>query len=204
MLFKLNLLLLSLVCMSHGIMFSLQPSTQKCLREEIHKEVVVTGEFKVQEIPGQKVDIKVTDSKEHILYNREDASEGKFSFTTEDFDVYEICFISHIPQGQRGLHQECTLNTKHGAEAKNYEALGEATQLKPLEVELRRLEDLSESIVKDFAYMQKREEEMRDTNESTNSRVLYFSLFSLACLTGLATWQVLYLRKFFKAKKLIE
>ena len=31
---------------------------------------------------------------------------------------------------------------------------------------------------------------MRDTNESTNSRVLYFSLFSMCCLLGLATWQV--------------
>lgn len=31
-------------------------------------------------------------------------------------------------------------------------------------MELRRLEDLSDSIVKDFAYMRQREEEMRDTN----------------------------------------
>ena len=56
----------------------------------------------------------------------------------------------------------------------------------------------------DFQYMKTREEEMRDTNESTNSRVLYFSIFSMCCLIGLATWQVLYLRKFFKAKKLID
>jgi len=41
-------------------------------------------------------------------------------------------------------------------------------------------------------------------SESTNSRVLYFSVFSMLCLIGLATWQVLYLRKFFKSKKLIE
>ena len=46
--------------------------------------------------------------------------------------------------------------------------------------------------------------QMRDTNESTNSRVLYFSIFSMCCLLGLATWQVLYLRKYFKSKKLIE
>lgn len=37
-------------------------------------------------------------------------------------------------------------------------------RLKPLEVELQKLEDLSESIVKDFAYMRQREAEMRDTN----------------------------------------
>uniref|UniRef100_X1Z2A6 GOLD domain-containing protein n=1 Tax=Capitella teleta TaxID=283909 RepID=X1Z2A6_CAPTE len=41
-------------------------------------------------------------------------------------------------------------------------------------------------------------------SESTHSRVLYFSVFSMCCLLGLATWQVLYLRKYFKSKKLIE
>ncbi|OWK09661.1 NEK9 [Cervus elaphus hippelaphus] len=96
------------------------------------------------------------------------------------------------------------LDMKHGVEAKNYEEIAKVEKLKPLEVELRRLEDLSESIVNDFAYMKKREEEMRDTNESTNTRVLYFSIFSMFCLIGLATWQVFYLRRFFKAKKLIE
>ncbi len=33
-----------------------------------------------------------------------------------------------------------------------------------MELELRRLEDLTEAIVNDFAYMRAREEEMRDTN----------------------------------------
>ena len=42
--------------------------------------------------------------------------------------------------------------------------VGKAEKLKPMELELRRLEDLAESIVNDFAYMRAREEEMRDTN----------------------------------------
>jgi hypothetical protein len=97
--------------------------------------------------------------------------------------------------------------------------------LKPLELELKKLEDLSDAIVQDFALMRKREEEMRDTNgrflilflthttlirisltlisESTNNRVLFFSIFGMCCLLGLATWQVLYLRRYFIAKKLI-
>lgn len=73
-----------------------------------------------------------------------------------------------------------------------------------MEVELKRLEDLGDAIVNDFAYMRQREQEMRDTNESTYSRVLYFSVFSILCLFGLATWQLFYLRRFFIAKKLIE
>jgi hypothetical protein len=109
---------------------------------------------------------------------------GKFAFTTDDYDVYEICFLSRVPPNIRGQRHEVYLNVKHGVEAKNYEGLGDANKLKPLEVELKRLEDLSLSIVQDFAYMRQREEEMRDTNESTNSRVLYFSIFSMCCLLG--------------------
>ena len=33
-----------------------------------------------------------------------------------------------------------------------------------MELELKKLEDLSEAIVNDFAYMRAREEQMRDTN----------------------------------------
>jgi hypothetical protein len=202
---QLLVLLFSVCAVSvDSLMFNLEPNTRKCLKEEIHKGVLVTGEYDVNEVPGQQVDMMVTDTKGQHFVNRESTDKGKFAFTTDDYDVFEICFISRVPTNMRGGRHEVFLQTKHGVEAKNYENLGDAAKLKPLEVELKRLEDLSESIVQDFAHMRQREEEMRDTNESTNSRVLYFSLFSMCCLLGLATWQVLYLRKFFKSKKLIE
>lgn len=58
-------------------------------------------------------------------------------------------------------------------------------KLKPLEVELRRLEDLSESIVNDFAYMKRREEEMRDTNGKKSTVlmvVLPFTSLTWTCV----------------------
>jgi len=200
------IVLVSVLIMStDSVMFYLEPNAKKCLKEEIHKDVLVTGEYDVTEIPGQVVNMMVRDTTGHHLVNREKIDKtGKFAFTTDKYDVFEICFFSSVPSNMRGGRHEVFLQTKHGVEAKNYEGLDDAAKLKPLEVELKRLEDLSESIVQDFAFMRKREEEMRDTNESTNSRVLYFSVFSMCCLLGLATWQVLYLRKYFKSKKLIE
>jgi len=198
------LIMISCAMYCESLMFDLHPGARKCLKEEIHKNVLVTGEYDIAEATGQQTDILVTDSKNHILVSHQDKEKGKFAFTTDDYDVFEICIISKVPSTTRGRIQAVKLVTKHGAEAKSYEGLEEAAKLKPMEVELKRLEDLSESIVQAFAFMRQREEEMRDTNESTNSRVLYFSIFSMCCLLGLATWQVLYLRKFFKAKKLIE
>lgn len=49
--------------------------------------------------------------------------------------------------------------------------IGEAGKLKPLEVDLKRLEDISDSIVQDFAAMRKREEEMRSTNGKTKDKI---------------------------------
>ena len=45
-----------------------------------------------------------------------------------------------------------------------------------MELELKKLEDLSEAIVNDFAYMRAREEEMRDTNG------LYFQSWLFFCI----------------------
>ncbi|EDW84883.1 uncharacterized protein Dwil_GK14360 [Drosophila willistoni] len=187
-----------------SVMFHLTPNTQKCLKEDIQANQMVMGEYEVSDVPGQVIDFIVRDTKGHILSQKEHITKAKFSFMSEVYDSYEICFISKVPPHQRGIAQQVALTTKKGVETKNYEGIGEASKLKPLEVDLKRLEDLSDSIVRDFVMMRKREEEMRDTNEKTNSRVLFFSIFSMCCLLGLATWQVLYLRRYFKAKKLIE
>ena len=57
-----------------------------------------------------------------------------------------------------------TLNLKTGVNAKDYSAVAKKDNLKPLEIELRRLEDQVQAIHDDLQYMRGREENMRDTN----------------------------------------
>lgn len=54
------LILFSLVSQSLQIMFYLQPNEQKCLREDIHKDVLVSGEYEIQQAHGQNVEIQVS------------------------------------------------------------------------------------------------------------------------------------------------
>ena len=42
-----------------GIMWKLQPNAQKCLKEELQSNVLVTGDYEVQDAAGQKVDYVV-------------------------------------------------------------------------------------------------------------------------------------------------
>lgn len=199
-----SLILMLTISFVTPIRWYMHPNTQKCLREELRQNVLVKGDYEIVSIENQFMDYIVRDSKGHILANKEDITKGKFTFSTENYDMFEICFTSRVAGYQRGILQEVALNIKTGIEAKTYEALGEVAKLKPLELDLKMLEDLSSSIVQDFSDMKHRAEEMRNTNESTSRRVHWFSMFSICCLFGLSVWQILYLRRYFKAKKLIE
>jgi len=189
----------------HCLRFHLQPNTKRCLKEEMRKDVLVTGEYTLSDSPGVRTDLSITDTKGHTALQRENVDKGKFAVTSDEDDIFDFCFTSYLSTGHNMPQaREVFLEMKHGVETKNYEQIASVGKLKPLEMELQKLEDLSASIVADFNYMKKREQEMRDTNESTNNRIFYLSIFSMLCLLGLAIWQVIYLRQFFKAKKLID
>ena len=40
--------------------------------------------------------LQVADSKGHTLFRKESAAKGRFAFTTEDYDMFEVCFYSVI------------------------------------------------------------------------------------------------------------
>jgi p24 family protein delta-1 len=123
------LILVLIVCLCYvssisALMFHLPMNERKCLKEEIHKDILVKGDYFLTEILGHKTKLEVLDSKGHILYNKEDATRGKFAFTTDEYDVFQICFetkISPEVRGSEGLSKEVQLSIKHGSEAKDYE-----------------------------------------------------------------------------------
>lgn len=111
------------------------------------------------------IHFQVTDTKGHAALNRENVDKGKFTVNSDEDDIFDFCFISYLQTGHNPPQpREVFLEMKHGVESKNYEQLASVGKLKPLEMELQKLEDLSASIVGDFEYMKKREQEMRDTN----------------------------------------
>ena len=63
--------------------------------------IVVKGEYELTDAPGQKATVLVTDTRGHTLYKREDFTEttGKFAFTADEYDIFEICISTKLPQG---------------------------------------------------------------------------------------------------------
>ena len=85
-----------------------------------------------------------------------------------------------------------------GADARDWSAIAAQEKLKPVETELRRIEELVGEIVVEMDYLRSREQKLRDTNESTNERVKWFAFGTMGMLVGLGAWQVVYLRAYFR------
>lgn len=43
---------------------------------------------------------QITDSDGYVLYSRKNATRGRFSFTTENPVMFDVCFLSRSPLGE--------------------------------------------------------------------------------------------------------
>jgi len=202
-LFFLLLLGSNFVC---GLIFELYVDQVKCFREELGRDEVVLGEFEVGPSYNTITSIWVTDPEGNPVWKKEGAQDGTFAFTTETDGEFEVCFLDqakpdlHVPPHTK---RDVTFALKTGVDAKDYSALAKKDDLKPIEIEMMKLEDVLEEINTDMKYLRNREDVMRLTNESTNNRVLWLSLTSILVLLSLGLFQIFYLKRYFQQKKLI-
>ncbi len=100
----------------------------------------------------------------------------------------------HVENAVRAVELDIDI----GADAKDWAAIQATEKLKPVETELRRIEEMVEEIVGEMDYLRLREQKLRDTNESTNTRVKWFGFGTTFLLIALWVWQIMYLRAYFR------
>ncbi|KAG2171984.1 hypothetical protein INT43_001461 [Umbelopsis isabellina] len=184
---------------------------RKCLSQYVSENTMVIVTVKVGEGYNQRVDLEIYDDSDSMnkYATRKDVGEqgAKLAFNTHTDASIIVCFTNTLSEGFKnnaGYKRTIDVDYDIGAEALDYTKIAKAEKLKPLELELRKLEKVVQEIWDEMEYLKKREAKMRDTNESTNERVQWFSSLTMFALVSLGTWQVMYLRRFFKRKRLID
>jgi hypothetical protein len=130
--------------------------------------------------------------------------ENRYAFTSHADSAFDVCFENtYTGSSSAGVPRHVELDIDIGADAKDWNAISASDKLKPVEAELRRIEETVGEIVTEMDYLRAREQKLRDTNESTNERVKWFALGTMGLLVSLGAWQVVYLRAYFRSKHLI-
>jgi hypothetical protein len=105
---------------------------------------------------------------------------------------------TEVTEAGKNPSRHVELDIDIGADARDWSVVQAAEKLKPVETELRRIEETVNEIVQEMEYLRVREQKLRDTNESTNERVKWFAFGTMGMLVGLGAWQVVYLRAYFR------
>ncbi|KAJ6229723.1 clip-associating protein [Anaeramoeba flamelloides] len=167
-----------------ALQFDIGQREEKCIYEEIEHDSLVTGDFELMEPILLHPQIIIYNPQKQIIQKKETNQPGKFAFHTDQTGDYHFCFSTKRPQPNlgQGSSQRISFNYKYGIAARDYEDIAKKEHLGPLEREIRKMQDQVLEIHTDIIYAKGREEEMRNTNESTNSRVMWFSILSILVL----------------------
>ncbi|KIX04775.1 uncharacterized protein Z518_05645 [Rhinocladiella mackenziei CBS 650.93] len=181
------------VGLAHNI--QLKAHTRECFHEELHKDDKMTVTFQVgdREWGGSgnlDIDFYIIDPSGSYETQLHTVSSGDYSFEARMDGKYTYCFSNEVWSANS---KEVSFNV-HGIV---YVPESEAPQ-DPLEAEVRQLSDLLAQVKDEQAYIVVRERTHRNTAESTNSRVKWWSIFQLGVLIGEGIFQVWWLKRFFE------
>ncbi|KAJ5679610.1 Endoplasmic reticulum vesicle protein 25 [Penicillium macrosclerotiorum] len=181
---------------------------ERCIRNFVSKDqlVVVTAIVSGQKGDGQKVNMHIKDSMGNDHGRPKDiVGEVRQAFTSTADTAFDVCIENQLSgrSSSSNPSREIELDVEIGADARDWSSIQVQEKLKPVETDLRRIEEMVADIVTEMEYLRAREQRLRDTNESTNERVKWFAFGTMGMLMGLGAWQVVYLRAYFRSKHLI-
>ncbi|GAB2278656.1 hypothetical protein Dimus_013332 [Dionaea muscipula] len=194
---------------SQAIWFNLPGTGTKCVSEEIQNNVVVLADYYVvsedHNTHEPTISVKVTSPYGNNLHQKENVTHGQFAFTTSEAGNYLACFWLDGPNKEEVNKGDVSVNLdwRTGIAAKDWESVAKKEKIEGVELELKKLEGAVEAIHENLLYLKNREAEMRTVSEKTNIRVALFSIMSLAVCITVSVLQIVYLKQYFRKKKLI-
>ncbi|KAI9764000.1 MAG: p24 complex component [Geoglossum simile] len=184
------------VTVAHNI--KMNAHARECFHEQLHRDDRMTVTFQVgdREFGGSsgnmEIDFWITDPSNAYTIHQQAVSSGDHSFTAQADGKYIYCFSN---EHWSATSKEVSFNV-HGIV---YVPESDAPS-DPLEAEVRQLSELLTQVKDEQSYIILRERTHRNTAESTNARVKWWSIFQLGVLIGEGIFQVWWLKRFFEVR----
>ena len=187
--------------------FDLDTKANRCFSEEIQRDQKVSGSYKTSEASGIFTDFRISDPNGSIISADTGKEQNSFYFAASTAGEYRFCFYNRLAQGaqyQRNAKKKINFTIKQGNEVKDYTNVATKYHLKPIQIELRVMEDTTKTVLSEHLYLRDREEELRVLIEAANGRTMTLSIVTLLLSMAFGYWQYSHLRKYFQSKRLID
>ncbi|KAJ7507487.1 emp24/gp25L/p24 family/GOLD-domain-containing protein [Mycena galericulata] len=168
---------------------------KECFFEDLHQHDKMTVTYQVGGGGHLDIDFWLSDPENRLLGKQIRQSTGTLSITAEKDGRHEYCFSNQMS----AIADKIVSFNVHGIIY-----VGEdADVVAPIEREIRTLSNGLQSVKDEQEYIVVRERTHRNTAESTNARVKWWSVLQAIVLFCVVGWQIYYLKSFFEVKRVI-
>ncbi|KAG2195298.1 hypothetical protein INT46_009773 [Mucor plumbeus] len=181
---------------SLAMSIDIQPHENECFYEELDKGDKLSLTFQVGQGGNLDIDFWISDPDDNVLVSSTRKTKVSKSVTANKAGRYTYCFSNKISTvSAKSVNFNANVNLKNAVNDDNEED--------PLKNEIEELADSILAVKAEQEYIVARERRHRDTAESTNTRVKWWSVSQIALLIVVCFWQVRYLKHFFEVKRAV-
>jgi len=166
-------------------------STKECFFEDLHVNDKMTVTYQVGGGGHLDIDFWLADPHNLALGKHIKQSTGSISITAQADGRHEYCFSNLMSS----VADKIVSFNVHGVVY-----IAEDEHIAPIEREIRDLSNGLQTVKDEQEYIVVREKVHRNTAESTNDRVKWWSIIQALVLISVCAWQIYYLRSFFEVK----
>ena len=201
---RVTISILLVLCLVHSSMaidfgFKVPRGKKECFTEPLNPNTLVKATVQAEEPDYDGLAVTVYDSAGTSLYAEPlTGAHIKFSYTTTTEGNTNICVQN---TGKKYIKVFFEMLT--GAEAGDITEAASDNDLKPVERQLISMDRLLNSIRTTTSFIVSREEEKLTEADTITFKLYVFSAITIITMAALSFFQVRYLEKFFRAKKLI-
>lgn len=177
---------------------SVTVNDEECVYEYVlYENDTISGNFVVvdhdifwsSDHPG--IDFTVTGPGENVVHTMKGTSGNKFEFKAPRSGMYKFCFKNPYST------PETVSFYIHIGHIPNEHDLAKDEHLDPINVKISELREALESVTSEQKYLRARDARHRHTNESTQKRVIFYTIGEYLLLILASGLQVVYIRRLF-------
>ncbi|KAF7729149.1 p24 complex component [Apophysomyces ossiformis] len=201
-----------LITVVASLSIDIAPYSQECFFEQLAEGDKMTISYQVADGDSRGIDFTLYGPRNNELKSAYGETSAIHVFVAPSDGKYEYCFsnkASSVPVKSVNFNVHDMLKVERNAAGESRTVCHpqhtnwEIEHIDPIENEIRELADSIFAIKAEQEYIVVRERQHRNTAESTNSRVKWWSIGQLILLAVVCFWQVFYLKRFFEVKRAV-
>eukprot|EP01118_Nematostelium_gracile_P014499 TRINITY_DN5667_c0_g1_i1.p1 TRINITY_DN5667_c0_g1~~TRINITY_DN5667_c0_g1_i1.p1 ORF type:complete len:208 (-),score=33.01 TRINITY_DN5667_c0_g1_i1:600-1223(-) len=201
-----NSLFLLLVCLSSttfgSLVFQVEPKTSDCFYLFLNYGQNSKINFWITRGGLLDIDLRVHGPNNEQIFAGMQFEASNYEFVARSSGVHSICWNNEMSRWTAKVVEfEVLVDGKLIGSTTSETDVVTPGVLSPLEDSISKIGQYLDNIKGDQKYFRGREQKHRDTAESTNARVFWYSVVESAVLVAISLGQVFYLRRFFEIKR---